>query len=185
MTKIYPDDLSDDEWAIVEPLLKTKHWNREPKPIYSKKSMLNAIFYVCRTGCGWRHLPKDYPPWPICLQSVQKVEGVWRLPEGVGSTKTAGTKKVWQERRANRKGGFKGYDGGKKIKGRKRYIKVDTQGTLIAGAVTAANLNDQQGLYLLLDTFRFSGMKKIWADMGFKGKKQKHMHLTMDAIWEL
>jgi transposase len=58
--KIYPDDLSDDEWAIVEPLLKTKHWNRGPKPIYSKRSMLNAIFYVCRTGCGWRHLPKDY-----------------------------------------------------------------------------------------------------------------------------
>jgi len=50
---------------------------------------------------------------------------------------------------------------------------VDTQGTLIAGAVTAANLSDQQGLYLLLDTFRFSSVKKIWADMGFQGQEAK------------
>jgi len=78
--KIYPDDLSDEEWAIIEPLLKTKHWNRGPKPIYSKRSMLNAIFYVCRTGCGWRHLPKDYPPWPIVYSQFKrwKVSNVYQ-----------------------------------------------------------------------------------------------------------
>ena len=80
MEKIYPDDLSDDEWTIVEPLLKTRHWNRGPKPIYSKRSMLNAIFYVCRTGCGWRHLPKDYPPWPIAYSQFKrwKVSGAYQ-----------------------------------------------------------------------------------------------------------
>lgn len=78
--KIYPDDLSDDEWAIAEALLKTKHWNRGPKPTYSKKSMLNAIFYVCRTGCGWRHLPKDYPPWPIVYSQFKrwKISGAYQ-----------------------------------------------------------------------------------------------------------
>src|SRR5690606_23828220 len=77
------------------------------------------------------------------------------------------------EREDHRKGGFKGFDGGKKIKGRKRYMMVDTRGNILAAAVTAANLSDQQGLYLLLDTFRFKKLRKIWADMGFQGEEAK------------
>lgn len=61
MTLIYPDDLSDSEWALVQPILEKRQ--RGPKLTYSKRAMLNAIFYIGRTGCQWRYLPKEYPTW--------------------------------------------------------------------------------------------------------------------------
>jgi transposase len=58
---MYPDDLTDNEWQLIQPILEAE--KRGPKPKHSKRSMLNAIFYIGRTGCQWRYLPKDYPPW--------------------------------------------------------------------------------------------------------------------------
>lgn len=64
MLQVYPDDLTDEEWSVVEPILDSlPKANRGLKKRFSKRLMLNAIFYVCRTGCGWRHLPKEYPKW--------------------------------------------------------------------------------------------------------------------------
>lgn len=64
MSQVYPDDLTDEEWSVVSPILENlPKANRGPEKKYSKRLMLNAIFYVCRTGCGWRHLPKEYPKW--------------------------------------------------------------------------------------------------------------------------
>ena len=63
MRKAYPDDFTDDEWAIVEPLLPKRKSNRGRKPKHSKREILNAILYLLRTGCQWRHLPHDFPHW--------------------------------------------------------------------------------------------------------------------------
>lgn len=63
MRKTYPDDLTDEEWAIVEPLLNRRKSNRGRKPKHTKQELLNAILYLLRTGCQWRHLPHDFPPW--------------------------------------------------------------------------------------------------------------------------
>src|SRR5581483_701453 len=63
MRKTYPDDLTDEEWAIVEPLLNRRKSNRGRKPKHTKRELLNAILYLLRTGCQWRHLPHDFPPW--------------------------------------------------------------------------------------------------------------------------
>jgi transposase len=63
MRKTYPDDLTDEEWAIVEPLLNRRKNNRGRKSKHTKRELLNAILYLLRTGCQWRHLPHDFPPW--------------------------------------------------------------------------------------------------------------------------
>lgn len=63
MRKAYPDDLTDEEWTIVEPLLIKRKANSGRKPIHAKREILNAILYLLRTGCQWRHLPHDFPPW--------------------------------------------------------------------------------------------------------------------------
>ena len=61
--KKYPDDLTDQEWQLIEPLFKKEQTNRGRPWKYSRREILNAIFYVLRTGCQWRHLPHDFPPW--------------------------------------------------------------------------------------------------------------------------
>lgn len=63
MRKAYPDDLTDKEWSIVEPFLTKRKSNRGRKPLHTKRELLNAILYLLRTGCQWRHLPHDFPPW--------------------------------------------------------------------------------------------------------------------------
>jgi transposase len=60
----YPDDLHDEEWKLIEPILEEKRKSSAGrKPIYSKRELLNAMLYVLRTGCSWRHLPHEFPPW--------------------------------------------------------------------------------------------------------------------------
>ena len=63
MSKRYPDDLTDEEWALIQPLLPVGPRKQGCKPKYPRREMLNAMFYVLRTGCSWRHLPRDFPPW--------------------------------------------------------------------------------------------------------------------------
>ena len=71
----YPDDLQDEEWKLVEPILKvTKKSAAGRKPIHSKPELLNAMLYVLRTGCSWRHLPHDFPPWKSVYSQFLKVQ---------------------------------------------------------------------------------------------------------------
>jgi transposase len=63
MRRRYPDDLTDEEWLLIEPLLLKGPRGQGCKPKYPRRELLNAIFYVLRTGCSWRHIPNDFPPW--------------------------------------------------------------------------------------------------------------------------
>jgi putative transposase len=73
--KAYPDDLTDAEWLILEPLTHNENTNRGRKSSYGKREMLNAIFYLLRTGCSWRHLPHDFPPWKTVYTQFR----AWKL----------------------------------------------------------------------------------------------------------
>ena len=79
MQKRYPDDLTDEEWILVQPLLPTGPRGQGRKPKYTRREMLNAIFYVLRTGCSWRHIPKDFPPWKSVYDLFRryKIRGVF------------------------------------------------------------------------------------------------------------
>jgi putative transposase len=144
MRKRYPTDLSDAEWNYIEPHLPAPTGHGRPRT-HCLREILNAIFYVLKSGCQWRLLPHDFPRWPTVYWYFRKwrIEGTWekinrairerlrvrlkRDPQPsagvVDSQSVKSTAVGWEER---------GYDGGKKVKGRKRHILVDTEGFVLS-----------------------------------------------------
>ena len=179
----YPTNVSDAQWEVVEPLLPKPKWQpggpgRKPKDL---RTLLNGIFYVHNTGCQWPMLPRDFGP-------NRTIDGYFRLwrQQGVWGALLEQLRK-WQRRDQGRleepsaacadsqsikvmtQGQDVGFDGNKKIKGRKRHILVDTLGLILAVVVTSANTDDRQGLKALLAQYFTSGVKrlrKIWVDGG-------------------
>lgn len=78
LRQAYPDDLSDQEWSLIKPLIEVKRTQRGRKRIHPKREMLDAIFYLLRTGCSWRHLPHDFPSWKSVYTQFRrwKVQGI-------------------------------------------------------------------------------------------------------------
>jgi putative transposase len=152
-SKPYPSDLTDEQWAILEPLLpKTKPGGRPRK--YDMRRILNALFYHTREGGAWRALPRDFPPWKTVYNYFQTWidDGTWqklldalrvRLRRRAGRADTPSAAAVDSQSVKTAEGGAAvGIDGGKKVRGRKRHILVDMNGFLIAVVVTAANVDD-------------------------------------------
>ncbi|MGH9943992.1 MAG: IS5 family transposase [Pyrinomonadaceae bacterium] len=183
MTKqIYPSDLTDGEWQYLKRCLpKQKQMGRPP--IYERREILNAIFYVVRTGCAWRYLPTDYPRWKTVYHYFRewRIAGLWKrinrrlrrmLRKRTGkqaqssaaildsqSTKTMDTAREQT-----------GFDAGKRVKGRKRHILVDTLGLLMVVVVHAANISETAGARLVLTELerRWWRLRLIWLDGGYK-----------------
>lgn len=184
----YPSDLTDEQWALIEPLLpaprtSSKGGRREKHP---RRRIVDAILYLARTGCQWRYLPKDFPPWPTVYWyftwwhddgTVEKIHDALRVKvrqaEGRNPQPSAGLIDSQSVRAADSvPAATSGFDAGKKTKGRKRFIVTDTLGLLLAVHVVAASVQDRDGAKrpLLWTRLDHPTVTKVWADQGFAGR---------------
>lgn len=183
---MYPSDLTDGQWAKLGPLLlerpRGRHGGGRPRK-YDLRRVTDAMLYIVKTGCQWRQLPVDFPPW----KTVHEQFRCWRDRRRMGADRqdaaragaqSKGTKPHAQRgdnRFSNRqdgpKRGQRGYDAGKKIKAAKRHIAVDTQGNLLAVVVHSAGIQDRvEARAVLIRLFgRFQGITRIFADGGYTG----------------
>ena len=184
----YSSDLSDSQWQVIAPYLKDKR-----KRKYSYRVLLNAILYLVKTGCQWRMLPHDYPKW----QTVYFYFSRWKRDGTLEQIQQTLVEK--QRKKAGRKaeptaaimdaqsvkttfvaGESRGFDAGKKVKGRKRHIAVDTLGLILAVVIQSASVQDRNGADELISWLKYNWhcIKMIFADAGYSGKLVRRIKKT-------
>lgn len=191
-------DLTDAEWALVADLFE-REGGRGAPPRYERRTLVNACCYVLRTGCAWRLLPKSFPPWQATYKAFSRwaAAGVfeamhdrlrqqWRDRVGKAPDPTAAIIDS-QSTRSTAQGGNTGFDAGKKVKGRKRNLIVDTLGLLLAITVTAASVQDRDtaASVVALACAKVPGLKKIYADGAYGGKCAEAIEQTHGISMEI
>lgn len=195
----YDTDVTEAQWLVIRPLCPVNTGYGRPM-VLDLRQVINAIFYLGRTGCQWRNLPKDFPKWPSVYYYFRKwsQDNTWqkineavrklerqkqgREPEPTGAIVDSQSVKTTEA------GGERGFDAGKNINGRKRHTVTDTVGNLLTVMVSAANTQDRDGAKMAfsqLTADTVASLQKIWADGSYRGADflnwvQERLHAALE-----
>ena len=179
----YASDVDESEWRVLKGLFAKHKGPGRPMEL-DLRAVVNAIFYVLRTGCAWVYLPSEYPNYNSVYYHYRKWchDNTWERINAAlrGYFRQSRKRQVYpsaaiidsQSVKTTQAGGERGFDGGKKVNGRKRHLLVDTFGNILKAIVHAANIQDRDGAKLLLSALPqalWSRLQRIWADGGYDG----------------
>lgn len=192
MNKIYPTDLTDTQWQFIEKNLLFEERKRK----HDLKEIFNAIFYLVKTDCQWRMLPREYPKWELVYYYFRK----WSFFEEFDLLLSKLRESVRFKRKQNREASLgvldsqsvkwgtnkapNNIDGNKKVKGIKRHVVVDKNGFLIAVMITVANIHDSKAAMLLMKVLKdlCSSVSIIIADGGYRGELAENIRNTFGYV---
>lgn len=195
----YPSCLTDAEWALVSDLFDRPDAQGVP-PKHSRRLMVEACCYAVRTGCSWRMLPSEFPHWDNVYKTFRRwsaqgkfeqmhdrLRKLWRERANRAAAPTAAVLDA-QSTRSSPQGGERGFDAGKKVKGRKRNLVVDTLGLLLAVTVTAASLRDRDAAHAAVAAAKekYPSVQTLFVDGGYAGQCAQTLHdrhgLTVEVV---